>query len=79
MDEFGAELRSIAEALDRRVTDVYRMTLAEVELLLLPDKADLVNGLRKARGLAVLPSIAPKPARAEGSNGIVGSAQTPAA
>lgn len=79
MDDFSAELRSIAEALDRRVTEVYRMTLAEVEMLLLRDKADLVNGLRKARGLAVLPLIAPKPAHAEVSNGVAGFAQTPAA
>lgn len=61
MDDLGAQLRGIAAALDQRVTEVYRMTIMEVELILLPDQADLVNGLRKARGLPEL--AAPKPAQ----------------
>ena len=79
LDEFRADLKSIGEALDRRLTDVYLMTSAEVELFLLKDKAPLVNALRKARGLAELPLPAPKPAQTAVSNGVAGAAQTPAA
>jgi hypothetical protein len=51
LDDFSLELRALAGALDQRITNVYRMTIAEVELLLLRDRAPIVNALRKARGL----------------------------
>jgi hypothetical protein len=66
MDELGAELRGVADAVDRRLTEVYRMTLDEAELFLLRDQADLVNLIRRGRGLPELRSIS-KPAQAAAS------------
>ncbi|MEO8051692.1 MAG: hypothetical protein ABI833_14840, partial [Acidobacteriota bacterium] len=79
MDEFSAELKSIGEALDRRLTEVYLMTSMEVEQFLLRDKAPLVNALRKVRGLPEFPAPAPKPVQPAVSNIVTGTAQTPAA
>jgi hypothetical protein len=61
MSTLASEIDGIAKAIDGRVTDVYRMTLAEVEQFLLRDKAALVNGLRKARGLPELSVLTSKP------------------
>jgi hypothetical protein len=60
MDELGAELRAVADALDSRLTEVYRMTLDEAELFLMRDQAPLVNLIRKGRGLPELSSSVSK-------------------
>jgi hypothetical protein len=71
VEAFGAELRLTAEAVDNRVTQVYRMTLSELELFLLRNQGGLVNALRKARGLPQLPSppASPPPDPRPGGDG----------
>jgi hypothetical protein len=51
---FGTELKLTADAIDSRITQVYSLTLSELEIVLLKDQGPLVNGLRKARGLPAL-------------------------
>ncbi len=54
LDLISSEVTAIAEALDSRITEVYSMSIVEVEIFLLQNNAGLVNSLRKARGLSEL-------------------------
>jgi hypothetical protein len=56
VEVFGRELQLTAGAIESRIAQVYSMTLAELEaLLVVENQGDLVNLLRKARGLPELP------------------------
>ena len=63
VDAFGGELKFVAEAIDNRVTQVFRMNIPEVEVFLIPTHGVSINLLRKARGLPELqlpgPGISP--------------------
>ena len=59
VEVFGTELKLTADSIDVRISQVYSMTLSELELVCLKDQAGLINWLRKQRGL---PALAPPPA-----------------
>lgn len=51
MEKFAAEVQGIAAALEARLTAVYALNIRQLERILLKQESNLVNPLRKLRGL----------------------------
>lgn len=56
VEDFGSELRLIAATFESRALQLFQLTMAQVEYALLEKHADMVNFVRKMRGLPELPS-----------------------
>ena len=66
LEQFSVELTGLAEAVDIRIAAVYSMSLYEVEIFLMRDSSDLVNSMRKARGLPELAAPIEVPPKHDG-------------
>lgn len=54
ISDFVSELRGLGRYLEGQFYQLYTVAVAEVEVVLLPENAQLVNQMRKARGLPAL-------------------------